>query len=178
MQHVTFEEGKEICRNHHCGQCDSILVLAWDGKANKYVVRCGNVPTHEGFQRIPTLFEARATGEPLPMELEQVFQRKEERRMKEVVKGAETALMTLVPREDSADGKALSPAARQSIIDYAMMLDLNPFLQHVDIYQGRLRVTIYGRYYAAKRHPEYKYVRSRPLTANERGDHKDRKSVV
>ncbi len=178
MQHVTFDEGKEICLNHRCGQCDSILVLAWDGQANAYAVRCGKDRAHEGFKRIPTLFEARATGGPLPMELEQVFQRKEERQMKEVGKSTEPALMTLVPREDSADGKALSPAARQSIIDYAKMLDLNPYLQHVDIYQGRLRVTIYGRYYDAKRHPEYKYVRSRPLTTNERGDQQIAEGVL
>ena len=88
------------------------------------------------------------------------------------------ALMVLIPREDSADGKALSPAARQSIIDYARMLDLNPYLGHIDIYQGRLRVTIYGRYYDAKRHPDFRYVRSRPLTANERGDQKIEEGVL
>jgi hypothetical protein len=214
MQHVSFEEGKEICLNHVCGVCGAPIVLPWDGKANSYAVRCGKDSTHEGFRRVPSLFEARAEGEALPMESEQQFQRKEakgwrlkpytivnrvtnqehsveaesaqeacelcgwkigdcyvkEDKMLEKVDRPDIALMSLIPREDSADGKALSPAARQSIIDCARMLDLNPYLGHIDIYQGRLRVTIYGRYYDAKRHPEYQYVRSRPLTTNERGD--------
>lgn len=168
MQHLSYEECREIERTHICIECRATLVTAWDGEAYQHVIRCGMEPSHEGFTRVKSLSTLRREGVKLPIEVEQQFQRKEEREMLEHMERGEKALTALLPREDAGNSKPLSIEQAKILIDYAEMVGLNAYLRHVDFYFGVPRVTIAGRYYHARRQPTFKTVLTRPLTTEER----------
>lgn len=192
MQYSSYENCREIEKTHICTVCRESLVTAWDGEADSYVVRCGMDWGHEGFTRVKSVGDLRREGVQLPIEIEQQFQRKEQREMeckepkewetlgsggkkkketmlKHLERG-EKALTALLPEEDAGNSKPLSPEQVMVLIDFADMVGLNAYLRHVDFYFGAPRVTITGRYYYARRQPTFKTMLTRPLTAEERDE--------
>ena len=172
MQDQPYKECRRIERTHVCAVCKGGLVTVWDGEAEAWAIRCSEGWDHSGYKRMIGYREARQIGLPIPLEVEQQFQREEERKMAEDKDRGSKALTALIPREDAGNNKLLAPDQVQLLIDYATTLGLDPYLRHVDLYFGQPRVTIYGWYYHARRQPEYGWVRTRALTPNERHDQK------
>lgn len=168
MQHLSYEECREIERTHICGVCKQPLVTIWDGEANSYAIKCGLDPSHEGFERLLSYTQARKAGMQLPMEIEQTFQRKESAKMQDK-KGIGTPEITsLIPLNDAGSGSALAPEQRKLIIAVATRVELDPYLSHVVLFYGRPYITEAGMLYHAHRTGELDGISTRPLTKKER----------
>jgi len=159
-------------RTHVCWVCKKPLVTVWDGFAGSYGVRCGYDSGHEGFERFLSYTQARKAGMQLPMEVEEQFQRKEERIMKEQEEGKETTISALVPLNDAGSGTALAVVQRQMIVEVAREMGLDPRFGHVVLYYGRPYVTEAGMLYYAHRTGKLDGIRSRPLNKAEREEYR------
>ena len=171
MQHLPYEQCREIERTHVCAVCKKPLVTLWDGEANSYAVACGSNCFHEGFERVMSYTQMRKAGMQLPMEVEETFQRKEERIMREQETEKETTISALVPLNDAGSGTALAVVQRHLIVEVAQEMGLKPHLGHVVLYYGRPYVTESGMLYYAHRSGRLDGIRSRPLTKQEREDY-------
>ena len=110
MQHLRYEDCRRLEWTHTCAVCGRGLVTFWDSLEDAYAVACSDDHRHEGFKRSLGYREARQMGLPIPPEVEQQFQREEDKEVMEQLERTEQTLRALVPRSDAGNNKALELA--------------------------------------------------------------------
>lgn len=165
---VGYEEGKAIVDTHVCGECGAPLILPWDGKLNKWVVRCGHNGTHLGYARQLSFTEMYHRGMPIPPEVVEIIKKKEAKRMGQQLQPTPVKPDKALVMKDVGEDKALTLLQIRELVEYAAAVGLHAELGHVVMYYGKPYVTIDGHYYYAHASKEFAGIKTRPATAQER----------
>lgn len=167
---VTWDEGKDFARKYVCGEpnCAKPLTLTW--QKDGYDVRCNTHPTTENFKPIRSVETAIRRGElgaPVAESLAHIEEQKA------AVAGPEVSKyrgFMVGEQKDAGTRKALTQQEIQTLIEYAQLHGLNPYLNHVCMMYGRPFAEIDALFFKAHETGELDGASSRPLTLNEKAD--------
>lgn len=174
----TKEYLDDIAKNYVCSLDGGLLVVAWHGGENSYVLRCGKGHFPEEVTRNPSLTQMLKQGEEIPEPILSNIK-------KGIAKRAGVAQgkpvdpdKALLPVTDLGTGELLLPEVTKSLVDYAFKYGLDPYRGHVVLMYGKPYITLDGYLYHAHETNVPYELSSRPLKPEERpiyqvkeGDH-------
>ena len=145
-----------LSTTHVCGECGGVLSVAWvDGK---YVLRCGNSLEHSTLSRHDTEYAKQIT------EIRKV------RKLDSVALTRMSEAKMLVRVDMARFPQDLTLGEKKLLAQVAITYGLDPLMGEISIYQGRVFISIDGRYRKAQETNELDGIKTRPATKQDRED--------
>jgi len=155
---MAYDEMKRVAETHRCGECGSLLTVAWGGSfgINSYILRCSKDTNHNTINRHNKEVE------------------KAQKQTKEIYKLDSKSLMVMpeaqmMQRVEMAKfPQALTPPEKRLLAQVAITYGFDPLMGEITIYQSRPYVSIDGRYRKAQETDLFNGVETRPANKQER----------
>ncbi len=147
-----YRDMYKLSAGHLCGKCGGFMGVAWDTKANEYVLRCGNNPTHNTVTRHDLEYEKQLAEVRRVQKLDSkaLMVMSEDKMLERVA-------MAKFPQD-------LTPTEKRLLAQVAITYGFDPIMGEVTIYQGRPWVSIDGRYRSTGY--RWKYLTKEALATN------------
>ena len=163
---LNYEQMRSMEKTHVCAECEAPLVTTWTKDGKGYALVCGRDRSHQGYQRMLSVSEVVSRGEA-----DKLLGPKAQEEMERLAQEGLPAI-SLLPTTDLATGKALVPVQLGALISFGKVLGLKPWLGHVVIFYSKPYISIDGYYYLNNKREKPFSISSRPMTTEERKDHK------
>lgn len=166
-----YDKLDKLAATNLCAEHKARLIVAWDGGADDYVLRCTKDHFPDTLVRIPSTTKEIKQGKHEEAYKASQVAKKHEQIEKGIYKPDAILSFTGEPVKDLGTGKALSQEQIHYLVAYATRYNLDPGRDHVVLMYGKPYITIDGYLYHANRQKVSYTLRTRPLTALERPDY-------
>lgn len=160
-----------LCKTHKCPEHDNPLNVVWDGKLNKYVLKCGAGHYPDEVTPCRTVSEDYRQTDEIPEPVKSKIENKRMQREMAKPKALAYDKLTLVKQVDLGDGKLLTQDQVHGLVAYAERYGLDAYRGHVVMYHGAPYIGLDGYLYKANCSGHPYQLLSRPLNRSEREDY-------